>query len=372
VSLEWTMRTRGWLAAMCCAAVLAGGCERNEPPRREASYRSSVPVPASVLTVESDRGVMADQAALARLSGPEPEASVSVEGPIEQVRDMVRDIRDAFAQGASDQAQIGESFGEYFVPDDAELVRQVIQAQAPVVEKQRALQEVLELEMGPDAAAEIWGKVPAMAGAAAGPAGTATDPQAMLAKAADFQPEDLELTESDGKVLLGLGDSGMQIAFVQIDGVWKIDLPTEFDGVLTAMPALMTAYGDFLDEMIAGVDEGAITVENLPEAMESAYQKHVMPAMQTFMAAVAGEMIKTAGTGEGASPAPSPASAAPAAEEEQSPQESVGIEPVETQPVQIEPVEEEKPPEKTKKKPRGKIGLIMSPLDRAMEEKSQP
>ncbi len=300
---------------------------------------------------------MANQEALARLSGREPEASVSVEEPVEQVRAVIREILDVFAQGASGQAQIGESFADYFVPDDAELIRQAIQAQAPVLETQRALQELLELEMGPDAAAEIWGKVPALAG----PAGAATDPQAMLAKAADFQSEELELTEADGKVLLAMGDSGMQIAFVQIDGVWKIDLPEQFNGVLTAMPILATAYGNFLDELIVGVDDGAISVDDLPEAMESAYQKHVMPAIQTFMAKVAGEMMKAAATGEEAAPVPSPELAAPAAEEEETPQESVEIAPVESQPA-----------EKPKKKPRGKIGLIMSPLDRAMEEKSQP
>ena len=357
MSPEWTTRARIWLAAICCAAVLAGGCDRKEPPRREASFRSSIPVPASVLTVEPDPGVMADQETLARLSGREPEDSAFGEEPVEQVREMIREIVDAFARGASDQAQIDESFADYFVPDDGALVRQAIQAQAPIVEKQRALQELLEMEMEPEAAAGIWNKVPAMTEAAAGPAGAATNPQAMLA---DFQPDDLELTESDGKVLLALEGSGMQIAFVEIDGAWKIDLPEQFNTVLKAMPALMTAYGDFLDEMIIGVDEGDITAENLPEEMQSAYQKYVTPA-------IAVEMIEGEDSAEEAAPAP-----VPDAEEAETPEDSVEIEPVEAPPAEIEPVEEEKPPETPKKKPRGKIGLIMSPLDRAMEEKSQP
>jgi len=356
------------LAAICCAAVLAGGCKRKEPPRREAAYRSSIKVPASVLTVEPDPGVIADQEALARLWGPEVEETE--EGPVEQVRGLIREILDEISRGTGEDQPMDESIAGYFVRDDAELIRQAIRAQAPVLEKLRGFREALELEFGPEAAAEIGGEIPGMAGESAGPAAATVNPRAILPKAAELQPEDLELTEADGRVLLALGQTGMQIAFVEVDGAWKIDLPEQFDAVLRAMPSLAKAYSDFLDELIAGLDGGSVTKENISEAMALAYQKHVVAAMQEHAVGLAGGIMKGPETEEAASPLPSPE---PAGEQEESPQEHGEIEPVETQPASIEPVEQAQPTEKPEKKRRGgKIGLILSPLDRAMEQKSQP
>jgi hypothetical protein len=324
--------------------VLAGGCERKEASDEPQVYDPSLDAPPSPIVANPDPLLLANQSEIAKnapkrasaMPGPArpvaaaglaPEISATTPpaqagltpavaaGATEVSPQTVEAVKKTFLAMADTWAakQI-DKIPDLFVPEDATVFKPFLVIAYPLEDKARKLMQLIRQKLGPQLSPGLAQFVQTTEGRL----------QQEINKKRNRATVENNLNKSqfalqpDGKVIVSNGKE--DIAFVQVNNVWKITLSQEQRLGVQEDSEFIRAVDRFYDSMLSGLQNGAITKDNADAQLSERAKTLMAPTMKKLQSSPAvaklqkGEILfssffEGSGSAEGAA---APASAGPA------------------------------------------------------------
>lgn len=266
-------------------ALAAVGCEREEQPAQPVAYDPELDgafpgLPA--LSVDPDfaavRAAMAEKAAI-----DTPPAD-----PIEDAKRVVANLFAAAKKG-DDDAVIA-----LFDEEEAATSRKLSSIAKNLPSKTATLEQLVQSKLGmemPKEAKEGAFPHPGMGG------------EDMLNPLAGAAIQDCKFEQAGNDVLV-TGPDGKKLRVVKTGPNWRIQFDAADKKMFAILTDLLTALEKVTDELIAGINNGALTKENFDEEAQKLAKQHMEPAAKKFMEMMAEAMAKGMGGGapKGATP----------------------------------------------------------------------
>ncbi len=271
--------------------ALARGCERGEPLDEPKVYDPAVDAPPSTIMVRPNPLLLANQVEIAKRSpkvtpAPAPAAPARAGGAsIDSVKATLLQLLDVV------EADLIDAVPDFFVPEDSAMVRSVVADLPAIQEKLATVGRLVRERFGVDLPAEQIQMATGKRGMALA---TWMDRAILMA-----EPSPLQFLPQGDKIVVSR-DGQEPITLVNLDGTWKIQLSPEERVMVGMAGEVVKATAAMADALIAGINDGTITRDNLQAQMQALQQRHLGPIMAKLAETTSGATAEAAGAGPGA------------------------------------------------------------------------
>jgi hypothetical protein len=270
------------MVGLLAVLLLAVGCEREQPRDRHV-YDPELDGPPAAGPPVANPTLLADQKRIAEATDLD-DVEVDLGDPVSDVKAVVQRMIDA-AQANNMQAIVEVIGGE-----GGRQLRPLLEKAARLPDKAERFQELVTQRLGMEVPQNMQGMF------SQNPAPGEMPGMGEL----PASPDELSYTpEGDRVVVTGMGNE--PVTFIREGGQWVINVPADpqMEQGLKMMEAFIEGPNSFLDEAIAGIENGQITQANFDQRMQELGEKHLAPMMEMMGAMFQGAADGNAeGTGQ--------------------------------------------------------------------------
>lgn len=247
---------------LCAASIcLAIGCEKDYPGREgQTGFDQKIDGPVNAMKAPADESLLADQG---KISGefeteeapapvPAPTPPPAASGtPVDQVKAVMTQM--AAAAKGGQEAQLPAFFNDA----DAALIRPLVQIdlKAKGDKFTQAVKTKLRTKLPP----QMDGMIKRMA---------QPRPLNLVGDATKYKFKQV------GQTIVATDPSGDELTFAKVGSAWKAKLSDKRKADIMLLKTRLDSANKFLDEAIAGVNDGSISRQNLAAKLQELQKKH--------------------------------------------------------------------------------------------------